>query len=414
MKPLASKALRRCLALIGLGILVCGPGVEAQERSKLEPPELSRYLRWGPLRARPGFRVTNFGWDDNIFASNANKVGDFTATLAPQLDGLVLLGSRAFLEFRESLEYTLYFDNDVQNFLNQRGSARVTLPFTRFGVFGDVALNQVRERPVDREDIRPKRNEDLLGFGAILELGWRTEIEASISGVQFDYSDPDFPDIGARLDRKETRQTISAGYRVRGRTRITLDAAFKEIDFDRAVERNSDEWNLLGGLEFGEGGPLTGTARVGWAKIDAKDPVLSDLSELIGDVELVYRLNSRTSVQLTGRRAPGFAIFQNQTYFLDTSYSLRGIRYLNRLIGVEAALRTGSLSFPADRLGTSEIARRDDVEGFDAGVRLRLAQNSLGRRIEYSLRIARDERRSNFDSVDRSQTRLAIDAVLGF
>ena len=63
-----------CLTALGLGCLPC------LAQSALEPPDLSRYVRWGVLRARPGFTVSNFGYDDNIFVSTKDEVGDYLAT----------------------------------------------------------------------------------------------------------------------------------------------------------------------------------------------------------------------------------------------------------------------------------------------------------------------------------------------
>ena len=60
-------------------------------------PDLARYHRWGPLRARPGFQFSNVGYDTNIFADTVNPVGDYTATLSPKLAALA-----AFTEKRPS------------------------------------------------------------------------------------------------------------------------------------------------------------------------------------------------------------------------------------------------------------------------------------------------------------------------
>ena len=390
-------------------------------RSKLEPPELSRYLRWGPLRARPGLQVSNFGYDDNIFADNDNKVGDTTATISPQLEGLVLFGSRAFLEFKERLEYTAYLKNTDQNFLNQKGSARFTFPVKveRFGIFTDMALNRAKVRPLDREDIRPEEQEDRIGFGVIFELGWRTELELLQTYRNLEYEDPDEnSNIAERLDRDESGQALHASYRLTGLTRVTLDLERWDIEFDNAgqlngapVDRDSHERSFLGGLEFGEGGILSGAFRLGWSEIDADEPVLPDLEEIIGEVTLVYRLNSATRLRLEAWRRPGFAVSGNNTYYLDTSYGLGAVRFLNPVFGLEGAFRLGNLEFPESASGT---VREDDVVFYEAGVRLRLAELSLERRIEYSIRIGRYERDSNVDSANRSLTTVSIGAVVGF
>lgn len=391
-------------------------------QSRLEPPDLEDYLRWGPFRVRPGVQIVNLGYDDNIFASNVTKVGDYTGTIAPRINGLVLFGHRTFLTFLGQAEYTAYLENSDQNYFNLRSSGRFMVPFSRFGLFAAVKFDQVEERPVDREDIRPRRKEQGRTLGAIFELGWRTEIELSQTVTDWRYSDPDFAlkgqSIAEILDRDEVRRALAASYRVLGRTRLTLDLETADIDFDEPFisgqivsDKDTKERSGLVGLRFGEGGILGGTVRVGWTEIDILDPGLKDFSGAVGDAELVYRMTSRTRLEFEGERITDFAVYRDQTYLVNTNGRLRAIRSLNRIVALEADIFSGELEFPGS---TVAVPRKDDLFGYGGGVRLRLAENSMGRRVEYRVRLTRFERKSNLPGLDRSQTRVAIDAVLGF
>ena len=59
-------------------VLLAAPAAWAQTRTgtKLEPPDLSRYLRWGPLRVRPLIEVRDLGHDDNIFSDTKKTIAD--------------------------------------------------------------------------------------------------------------------------------------------------------------------------------------------------------------------------------------------------------------------------------------------------------------------------------------------------
>ena len=366
------------------------------QQSALEPPELGRYVRWGPLRARPGFEISNVGYDDNIFASNANKVGDYVATLSPKLDGLVLFGDRAFLTFTEKLEYTAYLDNSDQNFTNQRGAARTTFPLRRKGFFIDGLLNRVKERPVDQQDIRVDRDEDGLGVGLILAPGWRTEIEIGRSHQTWSYFDEDADPnavvtIGDRLDRSADRNTLEVRYRILGRTRLTMNAHVDTIEFDSAVssDRDSRGWGAIPGVDFGEGGRLTGSVRVGWTEINADDPTQADFDDVVGEAELAYRPRSRITLRLDASREPGFTVSSNSIFYLDTRVRLRAVYYLTRIVGIESGGSRGKLEFPG---ASGAFEREDDVNTYEVGLRFRLAENSLGRRVEYSLQFQRYRR----------------------
>lgn len=396
-------------------LLACSP---AWANSKLEPPDLARYLRWGPLRARPGLELSNFGYDDNILSSSVLQVSDITATLSPKLDGLLLMGDRAFLTFEEKLEFTGYLEYSDQNYINQRGSARVTFPLERIGFFVDGVLNRINERPVDLEDIRPQRDERGYGAGIILVPGWRTEIEIGSSYLELRYSDRDQdPQLGQsidqRLDRDEDSTNIKATYRIAGRTRLALDARFGTIDFvyPLASTHDSRAISLLPGVDFGEGGTLTGTFRLGWAKIDAEEQISPDLSELVGKADLVYRPSPRTTFRLTARREPGFTVGGDSVYFLHSRVKIGAVRYLNRIFGVEASGTAGRLTFPSS---LTLDDREDDLLLYDAGVRFRLSENEMGRRVEYSLTLGRYERTSTDPLAERSRTTFGIGAVVGF
>ena len=396
--------------------LACAPCLAQQ--GALEPPPLERYLRWGPLRVRPGLELRNFGYDDNIFADNTDEVGDYTATLAPKVDGLVLFSHRAFMTFEQKLRYTTYADNSDQNFTDYLGQARATFPLQGMGFFVDGLYSRSKERPVDQQDIRADRDEDGLGYGVILQPGWRTELELGRSHKKWRYTDPDAAPgapltIGDRLDRTEVSHALEVRYRILGRTRLTLAVHVDTIDFESLVSsgRDSREWALLPGVVFGEGGSLTGSVRVGWTEIDADSPAAADFDDLVGRVQLALRPSSRWNLRLNGVREPGFTVSGDGIFYLNTETRVTGVYYLNRIVGVETGGSLGTLEFPDSSTATE---RKDRVSSYQGGLRFRLAENSMGRRIEYSLTVRRWRRDSSDDAQDRSRTTLGLGAVVGF
>jgi hypothetical protein len=387
--------------------------------SALEPPDLERYLRWGPLRARPGFELVNAGYDDNILSSSTEVIPDYTATLFAKLDGLVLFGSRAFLVFDERLGYQGYLENPDQGFPLQRGNARLTLPSQRLGLFVEGRLVRDSESPVDRLDVRPDRAEDALGTGVILEPGWRTSLELSAAARRWRHSDPDFTNLGGetvdeRLDRDERFLRLKARYHWYGRTSLTVDAHQGEIDFvypdPFGLDKDSDTWRARAGVQLEAGGPLTGWLRLGWERIDAIEPVLVDFDGVVGEIELAWRPLSRTTLLLRGQREPGFGITTGSTYYLDTHADLSVVYYLNRIFGVEVGGGLGTLTFP----GGIPANRRDETEVGRLALRFRLAENSIGRRVEYRIELQGYERDSSIPSASVSRTTLGVSAAVGF
>ena len=177
------------------------------------------------------------------------------------------------------------------------------------------------------------------------------------------------------------------------------------------INRDTTEWRLLGGLRFGEGGPLLGQFSVGWDNIDAVDPLLQDLATVVGQANLAYRLNSRTRFILSGERLPGFALYGANSYYLLSEVGLRAVYYFTRIVGIEAAVHGGILSFPDD---PNLLDREDQLRRYELGVRFRMMQNSMGRRVEYSLTVRHYQRTSTLDNFDRTATKIGLNAVLGF
>ncbi len=398
-----------CLIALGLGCLPC------LAQSALDPPDLARYVRWGVLRVRPGFEVSNLGYETNIFLSNENEVGDYVATWSPKIEGLVLFGDRAFLTLKERLDYKTYLEHTDQNYLDQRGSARVTFPLRRTGFYVEGVLNRIQERPVDQLDTRRERDENGLGFGVIFVAGWRTEIEVGSSWTDLSFSDADDVEstISERLNREEFSNTFKLGYRVMGRTRLTMEAYVDTIDFASLESSRQDArgWGAMPGINFGEGGQLSGSARVGWAEINADDPAFADFADVVGRAKLAYRPNTQLTFRLDGVREPGFTLSGNSIYYLDTRVALRAVYYLNRIFGVDAGGSVGRLTFPDSQGDNSRV---DTTDAYEAGLRFRLSEDSVGRRVEYSLRMRHYRRESTLEGQNRSGTTLGFGAELGF
>jgi hypothetical protein len=237
--------------------------------------------------------------------------------------------------------------------------------------------------------------------------------------TDWSYFDPDFEEggqtIDERLDRLERHDRLRLRYHLRARTDVTLDAQTTGLDFDNPTvegrSKDSRGWSLRPGVDFGEGGVLSGTARFGFGRVDSEDPDLTDFSGLVANAELAYRPNPRATLTLAAVREPGLTVTGTSIYYVETRYRLRAVYYWNRVFGVEAGTSQGGLTFPG---GGSSAERQDDILEYDGGIRLRLAENSLGRRVEYALRLGRYRRDSTSDELDLSRNTFGLTAVVGF
>ena len=402
--------IRPSLWIVGLALL----SIPAHGESPLEPPELSRFLRWGPVRVRPGFVLSNLGYEDNVFCrsngelSTRPRVGDTTITLSPRLEGVLLLGSYAFTTFTERLDYTAYQHQSQLNYFNQFGSLRTTFPFRRMGLFVEGDFNRTKDRPLDQQDIRNQQTERRLGAGFVFLAGWRTEVEIENVASGWSNRDPDGGSLADRLDRKERGNRARLGYLAFGRTKLTIETSRKTITFDDpSLNRNSRERRLLPGIEFTKGGRLTGVLRAGRARLTFDSGTAPDYSGTIGEASLAYRIGGGTTLRVGGRRQVAFAVYEANQYYLDSATEVSVVHYINRVFGLEAGGSWGTLAF-------SDGVRRDRITRYDGGVRVRLAENALGRRVEYTLKFAQTRRDSTIPGLDQSRGIFGFGAVLGY
>jgi hypothetical protein len=287
-------------------------------------------------------------------------------------------------------------------------------------VYVDGGYDRIRDRPADATDVRPIRKEIPFGGGMIFKFGWRTDVEVGYAKTRFTGADPDDPcvdpssgdcfTIEQRIDRDEDGFRLSARYLLFGRTRFTLKASERDIVFDDpTVQRDAHERRILPGLDFGLGGRVYGNVRVGWANFNLEKPTAADYQGGVADVAVGYRLGGLGStLYLRAYRDVQYSVLESTDLFTNTGAELTFVRYFNRFIGMELGGGHGTLDF----LGAD--TRKDDIARGSAGIRFRLSENDLGRRIEYAFRYVLTRRNSNFDELDQTRGTIGFGMSFGY
>jgi hypothetical protein len=422
---------RLLLALVCL--VAAYRSASAQELSPLDPPDTARFLKWGPFRVRPGLTIPALGYDDNVFAvtdqtaaaNSATKVGDYFIALSPRLEGLVLFGHRAFFTFDERLEFYAYASQTELDYFNQFGRARLTVPFKRFGFYWDTGFDRTRDRPYDRQDIRPIRKYYPLGLGLIAKFGWRSDAELGVFSDRYTVEDPDAVPppascvgincltVGEVNNRTEEGVRLKARYLAVGRTRFLLELAERQIKFDNptsALKRDGQERRQLVGVDFGLGGRIYGTFRVGHADFTLADPAATGFNGPVADIAVGYNFGgSGSHLTFTGARDARYTIFDATPLYLYTGGDLSLVKYFNRFIGGEVGAGRAVLRFlgdPQDRV--------DNDTNFVLGVRFRISENDLGRRVEYAFRYTRWIINSTRDDLDQNRGTVGFGVTFGY
>jgi hypothetical protein len=405
-------------------------GALAQSISPLDPPDTSRYLSWGPFRVRPGIAISDLGYDSNVFAVTdqqaeadpASKVGDYFIAVSPRIQGLMLFGHSAFLTFDERLEFYAYAQQREIDYFNNFFSSRLTVPFHRFGLYGDIGYDRTRDRPTDAPSIRPLRKAYPLGAGLIVQFGWRSDAEIGYIRTRFTADDPSDPcdpsvptscRINRLNDRTEDGARLKARYLAFGRTRVLLEVSERTIAFNypsTALQRNGAEQRQIAGLDFGLGGTISGTFRVGHAKFDLVFPTATDFNGPVADIALAYNFGgSGSRLKFTGARDVRYTVVDSTPLYIFTGGNLTLVKYFNRFIGVEVGAGRARLNF----LGSVPLRIDTDTNG-SLGVLFRISENELGRRVEYAFRYSRWAINSTIDTLDQNRGTIGFGVSFGY
>jgi len=414
--------------LLSLFLLLASPAVFAQSISPLDPPDTSQYLKWGPLWARPGFAISDLGYDNNVNGvtddSSIAKVGDYFIAVTPRLKGLVLFGHRAFLTFDTSLQLYAYAQQSDFDYFNAFVNARLTVPFRRFGLYGDVGFYRTRDRPYDAQSIpvRPLRKTYPLGAGLIVKFGWRSDAEFGYAQSRFTADDPNDPcvagdpsscSINALNDRREEGVRLKARYLAFGRTRVLLEASRRTITFSypkAEAQRDGDERRQFVGLDFGLGGRISGTFRVGHANFDLVNPDFTGFNGFVADIALAYNFGDTGSrLWFVGARDVRYTVYDLTPLYVFTGGDLTLFKYFNRILGLQVGAGRATLDFLGDPTG-----RMDTDTTATLGMLFRVSENSLGRSVEYSLRYTRWIVSSTDPRRDQNRGTIGFGASFGY
>jgi hypothetical protein len=400
--------------------------VLAQSLSPLDPPDTSQYLKWGPLWARPGFAISDLGYDSNVFAvtddSPVPKVGDYFLAVTPRLKGLVLFGHHAFLTFDTSLQFFAYAQQRDLDYFNVFSGARLTVPFRRFGVYGDIGFDRTRDRPYDAQSIRPLRKSYPLGAGFIVNFGWRTDAEFGYAQARLTADDPSDPcdpsvptscAINRLNDRTEVGLRLKARYLAFGRTRVLVEVAQRTITFNdptTAAQRNGAERRQFAGLDFGLGGRVSGTIRIGHASFDLVDPNATGFNGPVANVALAYNFGASGSrATLVGARDVRYTVFDLTPLYLYTGGDLTLVKYFNRFLGIRVGAGRATLDFLGDPTGRVDT----DTNG-TLGLLFRVSETTLGRRVEYALRYTHWIINSTLNTLDQNRGTIGFGVSFGY
>jgi len=379
-----------CYAALLLFVLggVCLSGQSYQNfREEYDGIRERARLRLGPLRVIPVFRLSEVGYDSNVYfrEEGSEVVPDFTATFSPEARGYWLLGSSIILSVTENPEYLFYAKEEgLRAFTNSFSTGLRMLALRSFSLSADYhVLSHVR-RATSELDQRIQDTVTGGTAGFFFETPRGTAVGFTGSIEDFRYKDvasgaPD--DIYAlALDRRETSAAVELYYRVFSESFFFTIAGWTryEFVFPESAWRDASSFEVSAGLRFPLLGRARGTLSLGWKSFQPESPERKPFSGLVAATDVSFRFG-RLGINLGYVRDNTFSYNESAYYYVDGRVRAGLAFYVAPFLRIDGSVQSGTMDYPEPQEiwyggGPVIVEHREDVyRTFSVGPVVRVA-----------------------------------------
>lgn len=366
-------------------------------------------LRLGPLKVLPLLRLSDVGYDNNVYYRDRadEPVGDYTATLSPEIKAAWLLGSSVILSASESPEYDFFLkESGLRTLTNSYNLGSRILLFRGLALSGDFHSQRHLRRAYSEFE---QQIEDMQkGFDASIffETPRGTAIGFSGSSDEYRYTnigiqEPDAPYLQA-LDRRERTATFEFYYRVFSQSFLfyTLGASGYEFEDPAFAWRNAHSYQTYVGLRFPVLGMARGTLALGYKKFIPEAEDRREFSGLVADTALSFRVG-RVGLSLGCNRDNYFSYLETAYYYIEDRLRCGLTFALLPFLRLEGNFQVGAWRYPDPQEVSYDgqtylvASRRDTNRIFSAGFGVRVGEKDW---LSFSYNLYR--RRSNAPGYD--------------
>ncbi len=311
-------------------------------------------LRVGPFRFVPDFRLTNIGYDDNVYFRGLGDktVGDYTGTVSPEVRAYLLLGRSLILSLTENPEYQYFArETPLRRFTNSFApGARLRL-FNRLVFSGNYHFLKHQRRASSEFTSLVTDTGKGTKLSAFYETPRGSAIGLSRAVERFLYEDIILPDseflLSRSLNRKETTGTAEFYYPVFAESFFFVTAGATTYEFEDPSYRwkNSRSFQVSSGLRFPFMGRARGTLSLGYKKFTPDSRGQKSYSGLIADTDLDFRFG-RIELRFGLGRDNYFSYLEEALFYVEDSMS-PGVSFrLTRRFRLDYDLRYRWLRYP--------------------------------------------------------------------
>jgi hypothetical protein len=346
------------LAAAAVFFLAVAAGLSAQShlsfREEYESLRALSGLHLGPVRIVPVFRLTDVGYDSNVYfrEEGTDVVSDLTATLSPEIRACWLVGGSLILSATENPEYVAYArEMALRSFANSIAGSLRWLALRHFSLAGEYhSLSHVRR---SLSEFEHRIRDTATGGKASLFFETARGTAIGFAGTMDDYRYKDVgtgtvDDVyGLMLDRRESSAAFEFDYRIFTASTVFASAGATRYDFLHPESAWRDGWSYQAwaGLRFPLSGRARGAIRLGWKTFRPDTPDRTPFSGFVAATDVALRAG-HFGLTLGLDRDNAFSYNETAFYYVDTRARAGLSLYLAEWLRLDGAIQYGTLVYP--------------------------------------------------------------------
>lgn len=323
-------------------------------------------LRLGPFRLTPTVSVRDVGVDTNVFNTAGHTEGDFTFTVAPQIEGRTTV-RRSQVAFRYEPSFAFFATHPNERSLNHdlAGSGRVTL--ARLSLFGNGSYVNARGRANDEIDSRAQRMESTAEAGIGVTVFPKLTAQAAVRSSRYRFDEDALyqgTELATTLNRDTRGLSGSVVYALTPLTRIVASLEADEERFILSPIRDARVSGVHGTVQFNPRAVVSGMARVGYLRFRPASIAVPEFSGVVWSLDVGYRIRETTRVGVELDHRPSYSYDPNTPYYVSQVFGASLRQQLASRVDLELRARRGGYRYR--RLLTSPPQSDSDPPAFIA------------------------------------------------
>lgn len=392
-------------------------GEEISERSLLPRAEIDQAIansrfRLGPVYLSPEIAIRDATYDNNIYGTSENPVGDFRTTVSAGLGLILPLEKNVFIQASVVPEYTWYAQLVERRFFGGEYGGSIRVFANRLTLEGSGDYSKTDVLFSSEVQTRVIQELDTLRLGAELRVLPRLFVYGGGQLQRSRYSGPgaETATLGPSTTNR-TAQSVRGEVRYRWNENVRIAAGYEETrtEFVSLPEQYDNVTRAVVGTVYYDRGKLFVKVSGGYSE---EKPIhgstILPFSGMTGSGSVSYTVLRPLDFQAFAGRNLNYGV--SSPYYVAERYGAGVVIRTGWRLGMRGfgSLGTDSYSTPVAVPGEGLVDRRDDVKEYGGSLDFLFTS-----RIQARFAATESRYNSNVPGYDRSYFRWSVSLLLG-